>query len=330
MSWKVAYKNLYGELESEVFDTRDQADSRYDELSRRCDLYWSTLRDGEDIPDTCDIDWVDEPEEVDEDGSSACALGAIPTGTFEKPRKDMKLKENEEFWIDVAAPEYRGAPAPKFNPKAINEPRIPDGMRYKEYTWSEDEFTDGGVILDWVTQETYTPEDREAFKAEVKRALKENGFKGKVQVNLNVRGEDDIETFVIDMGRNESKMVIKVREGRMKESTALTSYVIVAASGKYKDSDGREGTLYDASTIVTSREFATPKELVDYIFRKLKINPRNCTVSERDSSGEYCMEIVYRTKVTEQSYIVYIQGYEKREMSCDKVAFEFAPVLKEG
>lgn len=204
MSWKVAYKNLYGELESEVFGTRDQADSRYDELSRRCDLYWSTLRGGEDIPDTCDIDWVDEPEEVDEDGSSACALGAIPTGTFEKPRKDMKLKENEEFWIDVAAPEYRGAPAPKFNPKAINEPRIPDGMRYKEYTWSEDEFTDGGVILDWVTQETYTPEDREVFKAEVKRALKENGFKGTVQVNLNVRGEDDIETFVIDMGKNEA------------------------------------------------------------------------------------------------------------------------------
>ena len=204
MSWKVAYKNLYGELESEVFDTRDQADVRYDELSRRCDLYWSTLRGGEDIPDTCDIDWVDEPEEVDEDGSSACALGAVPTGMITPKRKTMKMKENEEFWIDVAAPEYRGAPAPKFNPKAINEPRIPDGMRYKEYTWSEDEFTDGDVILDWVTQETYTPEDREAFKAEVKRALKANGFKGKVQVNLNVRGEDDIETFFIDMGKNEA------------------------------------------------------------------------------------------------------------------------------
>ena len=204
MSWKVVYKNVYGDLEGEVFGTRDQADSRYDELSRRCDLYWSTLRDGEDIPDTCDIDWVDEPEEVDEDGSSACALGAIPTGTLEKPRKAMKLKENEEFWIDVASPEYRGAPAPKFNPKAINEPRIPDGMRYKEYTWSEDEYVDGGVILDWVTQETYTPEDREVFKAEVTRALKENGFKGKAQVNLNVRGEDDIETFFIDMGKNEA------------------------------------------------------------------------------------------------------------------------------
>ena len=204
MSWKVAYKNLYGELESEVFDTRDQADVRYDELSRRCDLYWSTLRGGEDIPDTCDIDWVDEPEEVDEDGSSACALGAVPTGMITPKRKTMKMKENEEFWIDVAAPEYRGAPAPKFNPKAINEPRIPDGMRYKEYTWSEDEFTDGDVILDWVTQETYTPEDREAFKSEVKRALKANGFKGKVQVNLNVRGEDDIETFFIDMGKNEA------------------------------------------------------------------------------------------------------------------------------
>jgi len=330
MSWKVVYKNVYGDLEGEVYGTRDQADSRYDELSRRCDLYWSTLRDGEDIPDTCDIDWVDEPEEVDEDGSSACALGAIPTGTFEKPRKDMKLKENEEFWIDVATPEYRGAPAPKFNPKAINEPRIPDGMRYKEYTWSEDEFTDGGVILDWVTQETYTPEDRKVFKAEVVRALKENGFKGQVQVNLNVRGEDDIDTFVIDMGKNESKMVIKVHEHKVKEAAKLVFYVIVAAFGKFKDSDGREGTLYDASSLVTSREFNTPEELVNFIFRKLKMNPKNCALSEKESSGEYCLEIVYRTNVTVQSYIVYIQGYEKREMPKADVSDAFSPVIKEG
>jgi hypothetical protein len=125
-------------------------------------------------------------------------------------------------------------------------------------------------------------------------------------------------------------MIIKVHEHKVKEATTLVSYVITAAFGKFKDSDGREGNLYDASTIVTSREFGTPKELVDYIFRKLKMNPRNCTVSEKDSSGEYCLEIVYRTKVTAQSYIVYIQGYEKREMSNEKVAFEFAPVLKEG
>lgn len=204
MSWKITYKNVYGDVETEEFDTFEEAEARYDELSQRCFLYWDTMRAGEDIPDTCDIDWVDEPEEVNEDGSSACALGAVPTGTVKPERNTMKMKENEEFWIDVASPEYRGAPAPKFNPKAINEPRIPDGMRYKEYTWSEDEFTDGGVILDWVTQETYTPEDREAFKAEVERALKANGFKGKAQVNLNVCGEDDIETFVIDMGKNEA------------------------------------------------------------------------------------------------------------------------------
>ena len=125
-------------------------------------------------------------------------------------------------------------------------------------------------------------------------------------------------------------MIIKVHEHKVKEAAALVSYVIVAASGKYKDSDGREGTLYDASTIVTSREFGTPKELVDYIFRKLKMNPRNCTVSEKDSSGEYCLEIVYRTKVTEQSYIVYIQGYEKREMPKADVSAAFSPVIKEG
>lgn len=209
MSWKVTYKNIYGDVEAEEFGTREEAEARYDELLQRCSLYWDTLRAGEDIPDTCDIDWVDEPEEVNEDGSSACALGAVPTGTVTPKRKTMKMKENEEFWIDVVSPEYRGAPAPKFDPKAINEPRIPDGMRYKEYSWSEDS---DGVILDWVTQEIYTPEDREAFKVEVRRALKENGFKGKVQVNLNVRGEDDIETFFIDMGKNEAKVVIKVHE----------------------------------------------------------------------------------------------------------------------
>lgn len=125
-------------------------------------------------------------------------------------------------------------------------------------------------------------------------------------------------------------MIIKVHEHKVKEAAALVSYVIVAASGKYKDSDGREGTLYDASTLVTSREFSTPKELVDYIFRKLKMNPRNCTVSEKETSGEYCLEIVYRTKVTEQSYIVYIQGYEKREISKADVSDAFSPVIKEG
>jgi hypothetical protein len=125
-------------------------------------------------------------------------------------------------------------------------------------------------------------------------------------------------------------MIIKVHEHKVKEAATLVSYVIVAAFGKYKDSDGREGTLYDASTIVTTREFNTPEELVNFIFRKLKMNPKNCALSEKESSGEYCLEIVYRTKVTAQSYIVYIQGYEKREMSNEKVAFEFAPVLKEG
>lgn len=125
-------------------------------------------------------------------------------------------------------------------------------------------------------------------------------------------------------------MIIKVHEHRLKESVALTSYVIVAASGKYRNSDGREGTLYDSSALVTTREFDTPKELVDYIFRKLKMNQKNCTVSEKDSSGEYCLEIVYRTKVTEQSYIVYIQGYEKREIPKSDVSAAFSPVIKEG
>lgn len=125
-------------------------------------------------------------------------------------------------------------------------------------------------------------------------------------------------------------MIIKVHEHKVKESVALTSYVIVAASGKYTSVAGREGTLYDASTIVTTREFSTPEELVDYIFRKLKINPRNCTVSEKDSSGEYCLEIVYHTNVTAQSYIVYIQGYEKREMPKADVSAAFSPVIKEG
>ena len=125
-------------------------------------------------------------------------------------------------------------------------------------------------------------------------------------------------------------MIIKVHEHKVKEAVALTSYVIVAASGTYTSVGGREGTLPNASSIVTSREFGTPEELVDYIIRKLNINPKNCTVSERDSSGEYCLEIVNHTMVTELSYIVYIQGYEKREMPKADVSAAFSPVIKEG
>lgn len=125
-------------------------------------------------------------------------------------------------------------------------------------------------------------------------------------------------------------MIIKVHEHKVQEAAALTSYVIVAASGKYEDSDGRKGTLYDASTLVTTREFTAPEELVNFIYRKLKLPVKKCTVSERETSGEYCLEIVCRLTDSVQSYIVYIQGYEKREMPKADVSAAFSPVIKEG
>ena len=85
----------------------------------------------------------------------------------------------------VESPEYRGAPQPPFNPKAINESRFDDDMRFKEYEWKEE---DGDIVLYWTSQGRVV---KEAFIEEVKRCLSEYpSFKGKsVTVKMKTRGD---------------------------------------------------------------------------------------------------------------------------------------------
>lgn len=95
--------------------------------------------------------------------------------SFEKPSNNI-LKENrrnitlEELIdnINVEAPAYRGARMPKFNPNAINESRIPDNMRFKEY---DIRIEDNKVNLYWKTQEPFDSEDVKKFTKEIKRAF---------------------------------------------------------------------------------------------------------------------------------------------------------------
>lgn len=90
--------------------------------------------------------------------------------------------------IGAIGPEFRGAEYPEFDPLKINESRIPDCMRFKEY-----EYVDCGSVdhlrLVWTTQEPYTDEERESFLLEVRRALKENGCTGQLDVEVEDRDE---------------------------------------------------------------------------------------------------------------------------------------------
>lgn len=131
-----------------------------------------------------------------------------------------------------------------------------------------------------------------------------------------------------------SKLVIKAYEHRVKESTDYTTYSIISAFGKYEDADGHSGTLYDASTLVTTREFSSADELIQFVYRKLKMNPNNCTVNslDRDEGESYIsLEVVYKTRSTTQSYLLRIAGYKRIACPKDELVDAFKPILyKEG
>ena len=131
-----------------------------------------------------------------------------------------------------------------------------------------------------------------------------------------------------------SKLAIKVHEHKVKESTDSTTYSIVSAFGKYEDTDGHSGTLYDASSLVTTREFSSADELIQYVYRKLKMNPKNCSVDslEPDEGQSYIrIEIVYKTRSTTQSYLLRIVGYKRTACPADELVVAFTPIVdKEG
>lgn len=91
--------------------------------------------------------------------------------------------------IQAACPEYRGAPQPKFDPSKINESRIPDNMRFKEYGYAQGEGRED-LTLEWETQEPYTSDDISVFLAEIRRAFEANHCTGKLTVRLSDRDEE--------------------------------------------------------------------------------------------------------------------------------------------
>lgn len=90
--------------------------------------------------------------------------------------------------VHVICPEYRGAPQPAFDPLKINESRIPDNMRFKEYDYGSAD--DGTLSLQWETQEPYTNNDISVFLAEIHRAFEANHYVGKLTVCLSDRDEE--------------------------------------------------------------------------------------------------------------------------------------------
>ena len=77
-----------------------------------------------------------------------------------------------KFYINVAMPEYRGAPMPEFNERSLNESRILDAERAKECEIYFDKSKNIGVCK-WMTQASERPSDQ--FFAEVKRVFKAVG-----------------------------------------------------------------------------------------------------------------------------------------------------------
>lgn len=70
--------------------------------------------------------------------------------------------------IKVIGQSYRGASYPQFDPKAINESRIPDTMRFKDY---DVELEGNTIHIYYKTQEPYTNSQLSDFKREFKRAI---------------------------------------------------------------------------------------------------------------------------------------------------------------
>ena len=90
----------------------------------------------------------------------------------------MDKKQFEYMFEGVNGPEYRGAPAPQFNPYAINEAEFEDNLRFKDY---EIEFCPKtqDVNITWKSQNDCTVHDR--FDIELIRV-----FKNVMQISGNI------------------------------------------------------------------------------------------------------------------------------------------------
>lgn len=87
--------------------------------------------------------------------------------------------------IDVACPDYLGAPYPPFDEMAINESKFEHNQRYKEcYAYIED----GHGYVEWLSQLDENPS--EAWENEVKRAFIANGLKTGDEIKVKFGSRD--------------------------------------------------------------------------------------------------------------------------------------------
>ena len=106
------------------------------------------------------------------------------------------MTENEFYrkFHGVATPKYRGAPAPKFDEFAINEPKFADELRFKDYKIDFIEGVDGSsdkINIDWTSYEWAGSEGVDSLVAEITRCFKKIGFNGNVVLNIWKRDEQD-------------------------------------------------------------------------------------------------------------------------------------------
>lgn len=105
------------------------------------------------------------------------------------------MKPDNEICIDVATPEYHGAPCPAFDEKSVNESRFEDSLRAKSWSVTA---SNGVGYVDWLSQECEDPS--EAWEAELKRAFKANGFTGVIHVKFGSRDSGHVHNY--DMHAN--------------------------------------------------------------------------------------------------------------------------------
>lgn len=102
----------------------------------------------------------------------------------------MTKNQFNKLFGGVNGPEYRGAPAPEFNPFMINESTFGDNLRFKEY---EINFIDDDTIdMVWVTQRPFEENDLIPFYEEVSRCIHtEIGYTGIIEISVIARDGEE-------------------------------------------------------------------------------------------------------------------------------------------
>lgn len=108
----------------------------------------------------------------------------------------MTKKQFEMLFEQVNCPAYRGAPAPRFNPYAINEAEFEDDLRFKDYYITFFPKTQN-VGVAWTSQGDCSIHDR--FDIELIRVFKNViGISGNINVTLRSRDSDEeVEVYTL-------------------------------------------------------------------------------------------------------------------------------------